>query len=315
MRWRPPLLVAISAGFSFQEKAIPDEVIRAEKALRISDDQSGEWEVMVEQDDLRVVRRALDSSGLYEYRCSGTYRDITARDFVDAQVDLDYRQKWDTNVLKLELLYSDEKADSQVIRWIAKFPYPMYPREYIFMRRRYVDENEQSVVIASSALDHKLFPVSREYVRVQTYRSVMVVRAHTCFDEKGLDFVLTYYDNPESNMPSYAYNWVVNRAGPHFLLQVHAAARELERMRSQKSLSQVERQILEVNKEEEKGFKGGVGEGLIEGEEGVEVGEENMEGAERTDAQGTLRRAREALRSWYDRLAAMETPESLRLFD
>lgn len=63
-------------------------------------------------------------------------RDISARDFVDAQIDLEYRQKWDSNVLKLELLYSDEETDSQVVRWIAKFPYPMYPREYIFVRRR-----------------------------------------------------------------------------------------------------------------------------------------------------------------------------------
>lgn len=83
-----------------------------------------------------------------------------------------------------------------------------------------MDEAEQSVVIASNALDRELFPLNSEYVRVQTYRSVMVVRAHRCFDEKGLDFVLTYYDNPESTIPSCAYNWIVNHGGPHFLQQV-----------------------------------------------------------------------------------------------
>lgn len=66
------------------------------------------------------------------------FSDITASDFVDAQMDLGFRKKWDTNVEKLELVRKDDDTDSELIHWVAKFPYPMYPREYVFVRRRYV---------------------------------------------------------------------------------------------------------------------------------------------------------------------------------
>lgn len=38
-------MVAISAGFSFQEKGIPDDVIQAEKSVHVSGGESDEWEV------------------------------------------------------------------------------------------------------------------------------------------------------------------------------------------------------------------------------------------------------------------------------
>lgn len=65
------------------------------------------------------------------------FSDITASDFVDAQMDLTFRKKWDTNVEKLELVRKDDDTDSELIHWVSKFPYPLYPREYVFVRRRY----------------------------------------------------------------------------------------------------------------------------------------------------------------------------------
>ncbi|KHJ78386.1 hypothetical protein OESDEN_21993 [Oesophagostomum dentatum] len=56
----------------------------------------------------------------------------------------------------------------------------------------------------------------------------MAVRAHREFDERGLDFILTYFDNPEANIPRSVYNWIVNHGGPYFLQQVHEAACEVE---------------------------------------------------------------------------------------
>ncbi|KAK6059567.1 hypothetical protein COOONC_02803 [Cooperia oncophora] len=57
----------------------------------------------------------------------------------------------------------------------------------------------------------------------------MAVRSHKEFDDHGLDFVLTYFDNPEASIPRSVYNWMVNHGGPYFLRQVHAAARDAER--------------------------------------------------------------------------------------
>ncbi|MFH4980617.1 hypothetical protein AB6A40_007326 [Gnathostoma spinigerum] len=232
LRWRPQLLVALTAGFSFQESGIQDHAEQPEY------DENGEqtfgWETIYDECNMKVLRKPLRETGLYEYRCSGVYRDITPRDFIDAQLDIDYRKKWDCNIVDLELLYSDDETNSEVIRWISKFPYPMYPREYVYLRRRYIDYERRCVTIASSSVPSDVVPVSGNYVRVEEYRSSMIVKAHGKFDEKGLDFILVYYDNPESNIPRYAYNWILTQSGPYFLKQVHAAALELERQRNAK---------------------------------------------------------------------------------
>ncbi|KAM3715746.1 StAR-related lipid transfer protein 7 [Dirofilaria immitis] len=87
----------------------------------------------------------------------------------------------------------------------------------------------------------------------------MVVRAHKSFDCKGFDYVLSYYDNPESNVPKYAYNWLINYCGPYYLHQikfaiscclesqkklsgwVHDAAKKLEQQRMELAISDVEK--------------------------------------------------------------------------
>lgn len=53
--------------------------------------KNSKWETLVEEKDLRVYRRKIsDEKELYEYKCSGTYYDITPRHFVDAQVSTLY---------------------------------------------------------------------------------------------------------------------------------------------------------------------------------------------------------------------------------
>ncbi|CAI5450363.1 unnamed protein product [Caenorhabditis angaria] len=56
----------------------------------------------------------------------------------------------------------------------------------------------------------------------------MSIRAHEDWETHGVDYILTYSDNPEANIPRYIYNWMVNKGGPYFLRQVHKAAREIE---------------------------------------------------------------------------------------
>ncbi|VBB33918.1 unnamed protein product [Acanthocheilonema viteae] len=171
------------------------------------------------------------------------FSDITASDFVDAQMDLVFRKKWDTNVEKLELVRKDDDTDSELIHWVSKFPYPLYPREYVFVRRRYIDEKDRCIVIANCAIADSANIIPRcekKYVRVETYRSIMIVRAHKTFECKGFDYILSYYDNPESNIPKYAYNWLVNYGGPYYLHQVHDAAKKLEQKRMEMSINTAE---------------------------------------------------------------------------
>ncbi|KAL3995157.1 START domain family protein [Acanthocheilonema viteae] len=241
--WRPQfLMVVTAAGFSFQQNGISDEMILAEARTNIDIDYE-DWEVVRNEGNSKVLRRLRADTGLYEFRCSGSYDDITASDFVDAQMDLVFRKKWDTNVEKLELVRKDDDTDSELIHWVSKFPYPLYPREYVFVRRRYIDEKDRCIVIANCAIADSANIIPRcekKYVRVETYRSIMIVRAHKTFECKGFDYILSYYDNPESNIPKYAYNWLVNYGGPYYLHQVHDAAKKLEQKRMEMSINTAE---------------------------------------------------------------------------
>lgn len=38
------------------------------------------------------------------------------------QLDLEYRKKWDSMVVSLDVVESDEDSGSEVVRWISKFP-------------------------------------------------------------------------------------------------------------------------------------------------------------------------------------------------
>jgi hypothetical protein len=238
--YKPPCILALT-GFSMTDCGMTDdEIIKEANVIETQDNShkaANGWETLVEEKDLRVYRRKLPGKPeLYEYKCSGTYYDITPRNFVDAQFNIDYRREWDVNVLELEILSNDQETHTQVVRWVAKYPFPMNARLYIYVRKKIVDEKSHKIIISSHAVDEKLLPDKSKHVRVNNYGSSMVIKAHNSFDDNGLDYVLTYHDDPQANIPNTAYNWIVNRGGPYFLKQVHVAAKKLEK--SQEKLIQ-----------------------------------------------------------------------------
>uniref|UniRef100_A0A1I8A1P1 Phosphatidylcholine transfer protein n=1 Tax=Steinernema glaseri TaxID=37863 RepID=A0A1I8A1P1_9BILA len=230
----PRFLLALSAGFSFKDHGFNESHVEQiqSTAFGTKDEEVSKedgWEPLVIEENLRVHRRKIDGhQNLYEYRCAGSYYDISPENFLEAQNDIEYRRKWDGNVISLEVLASDQQTDSKVIRWIAKFPFPMYAREYVYVRRQYSDEHKKTILVISKSVGTDEFPVSGNYVRVLVYASTMIIRAHTDYNKDGLDYVLTYCDNPEASIPTTAYNWIVNHGGPYFLKQVYAAAKALE---------------------------------------------------------------------------------------
>ncbi|KAK0406232.1 hypothetical protein QR680_018447 [Steinernema hermaphroditum] len=227
---RPTAMLMFSSGLSLRQVECRSPT-PANETLDCEEDFEG-WEPMVQEEYLRVYRRKINAAtNIYEYRCEGTYFDITPRSFIDAQNNVEYRRKWDSNVISLEILNSHPQSGTQVIRWIAKFPFPMYAREYVYFRQQLVDHDNKTIMVTNRALDEADYPASKMYVRVKLYRSSLVVRAHVDFDQSGFDYTLTYCDNPEANIPSTAYNWIVNQGGPIFLNQVYNAAKDLEMTR------------------------------------------------------------------------------------
>ncbi|VBB31172.1 unnamed protein product [Acanthocheilonema viteae] len=71
--WRPQfLMVVTAAGFSFQQNGISDEMILAEARTNIDIDYE-DWEVVRNEGNSKVLRRLRADTGLYEFRCSGSY--------------------------------------------------------------------------------------------------------------------------------------------------------------------------------------------------------------------------------------------------
>ncbi|KAJ8393931.1 hypothetical protein AAFF_G00054640 [Aldrovandia affinis] len=182
------------------------------------------WEVVIQKKDFWVWKRPLQNSHLYEYRVLGTYSDITPRQFFNVQLDTEYRKKWDALVIKLEVVDRDVNTGSEIVHWATYFPYPLYSRDYVYVRRYDVDPVNNLMVLVSRAVEHPSIPETEEFVRVQSYQSKMVIRPHKSFDENGFDYLLTYSDDPQTVFPRYCVSWMVSSGMPDFLEKLHIAA-------------------------------------------------------------------------------------------
>lgn len=96
---------------------------------------------------------------------------------------MNYRKKWDENIITLEQLLDEKETNTQIIDWVVQFPYPMYARQYIYKRRKIINNDKNNIVIISNALDTNEYPDSGKYVRITKYASKLVVKAHTKLDE------------------------------------------------------------------------------------------------------------------------------------
>ncbi|TPP58214.1 StAR lipid transfer protein 7 mitochondrial [Fasciola gigantica] len=136
------------------------------------------WDLIVNRQDLRIWRRPIDSPGIvraqaadastgsdevvlsnstlststskYEYRLCGTMHDVSALSFLEVQLNLAYRRYWDERVVSLDYVHPIVEEDSsedndtndvhgELIRWVARFPFPMAQREYIYARRWWLE--------------------------------------------------------------------------------------------------------------------------------------------------------------------------------
>ncbi|GIX75810.1 stAR-related lipid transfer protein 7, mitochondrial [Caerostris extrusa] len=188
------------------------------------------WEAIIKKECIQVWRKAFPDSYLYEYKIMGTFYDVPARTFFAVQTDIEYRKKWDKLVIKLDVIDKENDENGcEVMHWVMHYPYPMYSREYVYIRRAVISPETNTMVLVSRATDHPACPVNNKYVRVTKYSSRMVIRPHRTYDDDGFDYVLTYFDDPQAAFPTTAYNWMASSGVPDFVEKLHNAARELHK--------------------------------------------------------------------------------------
>ncbi|XP_049704110.2 stAR-related lipid transfer protein 7, mitochondrial isoform X2 [Helicoverpa armigera] len=80
-------------------------------------------------------------------------------------------------------------------------------------------------VIMSRSCEHPKVPETKHAIRVSEYWSHMVVKTLNGHDKLGMEFVLTYYDEPAvGGMPSTVAAWATGRAAPAYLQRMRRAA-------------------------------------------------------------------------------------------
>lgn len=193
-------------------------------------DQEQPWELIMEREQFRLWRRPILGTHLCQYRVFGSYSDVTPRQFFNVQLDTEYRKQWDALVLRLEVLERDPVTGTELVHWVTRFPYPMYSRDYVYVRRFCVDSDRNLMVLVSRSVEHPGIPEDPDHVRVHSYESRMVIRPHRGFDENGFDYLLTYSDNPQTVFPRYCLSWMVSSGMPEFLEKLHSAALKAKKL-------------------------------------------------------------------------------------
>ncbi|KAG8440931.1 hypothetical protein GDO86_006606 [Hymenochirus boettgeri] len=235
------LLAAFTGAFLWDEERVREEEIlrsaeemkRMQLAAGVLQKQTSTydgWELVIEKKDFKLWKRPIDGTHLYQYRVFGSYSDVTPRQFFNVQLDTEYRKKWDSLVIKLDVIERDPLSGTEVVHWVTHFPYPMYSRDYVYVRKFNVDQENNIMVLVSRAVEHPGVPESPDYVRVRNYQSQMVIKPHTSFDENGFDYMLTYSDNPQTVFPRYCVNWMVSSGMPDFLEKLHLATLQARNM-------------------------------------------------------------------------------------
>ncbi|XP_048003252.1 uncharacterized protein LOC125239653 isoform X2 [Leguminivora glycinivorella] len=88
-------------------------------------------------------------------------------------------------------------------------------------------------VIVGRSCTHPDAPETKHAIRVQEYWSHMVVRTIDGPDTVGMEFVLTYYDEPSvGGLPAGVSAWATGRAAPSYLARMHRAALQYPKWRA-----------------------------------------------------------------------------------
>lgn len=87
------------------------------------------WKPYIEREDMLIWRKEEpNSGGLYAYKVYGSFADVTADDFLQAQIDVEYRKEWDPTARELQILDTDPQSQSSddtrsdVIYWETIWP-------------------------------------------------------------------------------------------------------------------------------------------------------------------------------------------------
>ncbi|XP_076241619.1 stAR-related lipid transfer protein 7, mitochondrial isoform X2 [Calliopsis andreniformis] len=227
------------------------------KSNATSNKDSDGWRPYIEREDMLIWRREEpNSGGLFAYKVYGSFADVTADDFLQAQIDVEYRKEWDPTARELQIIDTDSELQSDnnrsdVIYWETIWPRLFANRDYVYQRRWVVDEEKRLIIIISKVTEHPTAPRKPGIYRVTTYWSYMVIRPYKEFHQPGIEFGLTYFDDPGVNIPSAVTSWVAMTGLPNFLIRMREASKNYQSYKRMKeNLDTSNSEYIELTDEE-----------------------------------------------------------------
>ncbi|XP_068923561.1 phosphatidylcholine transfer protein isoform X1 [Petaurus breviceps papuanus] len=179
------------------------------------------WETLVESEDFNIYRLLDEQTGLYEYKAFGDFKNCPPALCADVYMDLEYRKQWDSYVKEL---YETKIQGKTVVYWEVNYPFPMYNRDYVYVRDRrdlYLNGRTIHVILAKSFSIPEI-PEKDGIIRVKDYRQSLVIESD---GKQGCKVSMFYHDNPEGMIPSWLINWAAKNGVPNFLKDILKACK------------------------------------------------------------------------------------------
>jgi len=199
--------------------------------------ERSDWVACMTNEKFTVWRKPVQGSSAFMYRVQASFKDVVPKDMFQVQTDLQLRKEWDEYISELRVLASDRRSNQELVHWITSCPKPMLPREYIYKRRTMMDDEKKLMMVFNEATkDGANVPESNGIFRVNTYTSKLLLRSqHTDFDKEGVDFILTYHDDPESNAPVFVVNKLANYGISIMMDRLHQLSKKLQKSRDEQN--------------------------------------------------------------------------------
>lgn len=201
-----------------------------------SNEDTDGWQPFIERQDMLIWKREEpNTGGLFAYKVYGSFSDVTADDFLQVQIDVDYRKKWDPTARELQIIDTDPNSEqsgnhsTDIIYWEMIWPKLFSNRDYVYQRRWMVDREKGLIVIISKVTEHPDAPTRPGVYRVTSYWSYMVITPYTEFHQPGIEFGLTYFDDPGINIPAGVTTWVAMSGLPDFLIRMRQASKDYKK--------------------------------------------------------------------------------------
>ncbi|XP_014220474.1 stAR-related lipid transfer protein 7, mitochondrial-like isoform X1 [Trichogramma pretiosum] len=220
-------------------------------ALNKAQEEGIDWLPFLERQDMLVWRK--EEQGLYAYKVYGSFNDVTAEDLLQVQIDIDYRKEWDTTAQKLEIIDTEpltknvQGSQTEVVYWEMVWPRFFANRDYVYQRRWLYDKKKDVIIIVNKGVDHPNAPDRQDTYRVKTYWSCMVIKPYKSISEPGIEFGLTYFEDPGVSIPSAVTSWVAMSGLPDYLCRMREAGKNYKSYKASLKTENIKTKSIQIN--------------------------------------------------------------------